>query len=365
MKNHLSLYLMFVIIMLAGQGCKKDRFTDKTATGINSPLGPLALSGVYVSTFAGDLEGGYVDGPGPMARFSAPRGITALGDYLYNVDQATAAIRRTRISDSTVTTLAGGTDEGFRNGSGNIALFNVPIDIAAGPDKNLYVTDAFNFKIRKVTCDGVVSTYAGCDSGYLDGPVSTAKFGYVLSIAIGKDGTMYVYDSSAAKIRKITPAGMVSTYAGSTRGDVDGPAATAKFEDVQSIAVAGDGTVYVADATNNKIKKISTAGIVTTVAGSTIGYTDGPGPQAQFRYPYGVIVTSDGSLYIADRISNRIRMMSPSGIVTTVAGISNPSAVSVDGPADVAKFFYPTDLVMVNNILYVTDSNKIRKVTLP
>jgi sugar lactone lactonase YvrE len=366
MKNHLFLYLMFAMVVLAAQGCKKARFADKTAAEINSPLGPLALSGVYVSTFAGTDDPGFVDGSGDIARLYGPRGITALGAYLYCVDQAGGAIRRIKISDSTVTTLAGGTETGFRNGSRNTALFNIAIDIAAGPDNNLYVTDYYNHQIRKVTCDGLVSTYAGCDSGYVDGPVSTAKFGYLVAIGIGKDGTKYVYDFAAARIRKITTAGIVSTYAGSTRGDLDGPAATAKFGDIQSIAVADDGTLYVADAGNNKVKKISTTGMVTTVAGSnTLGYKDGPGPEALFRFPNGVVVTGDGSLYLSDVSNDRIRIISPSGVVSTLAGASNPTPNTLDGPGDVARFFSPLDLVMVNNTLFVTDSHKIRKVTLP
>jgi sugar lactone lactonase YvrE len=361
--------LMVPIIMLCVPGCKKDpvkKFKKDVTSTENLTDDPTAP--YYVSSLAGDDNGGAVDGVGPLARFSAPRGITASDGFLYNVDQGSASIRKTKINDGTVTTLAGGSGFGYVNGAGQKAKFNGPIDIAVGPDKYLYVTEFFNFKIRKVnTClCGIVSTFAGRDSGYVDGPINKAKFGRLTAIGIGKDGTMYVYDFSAAKIRKISTDGIVSSYAGSTPGDLNGPAHTAKFSDIESILVADDGTLYVADALTAKVKKIATNGNVTTFAGSTFGYTDGPGTSAQFIYPYGLTMAPDGKIYVADQGNNMIRMINSSGVVSTTAGSDNQFGdKTVDGPASTAKFLATTDIVYYDHALYVTDAGKIRKVTLP
>jgi hypothetical protein len=365
-----AIYILMVpTIMLCVLGCKKDsvkKFKKDVTSTENLTDDPTAP--YYVSSLAGNDNGGTTDGVGPLARFSAPRGITALDGFLYNVDQGSASIRKTKISDGTVTTLAGGSGFGYVNGAGSKAKFNGPIDIAMGPDKYLYVTDFFNFKIRKVsTClCGIVSTFAGRDSGYVDGPISNAKFGRLTAIGIGKDGTIYVYDFSAAKIRKISTDGIVSSYAGSTPGDLNGPAHTAKFSDIESILVADDGTLYVADALTAKVKKIATNGDVTTFAGSTFGYTDGPGTSAQFIYPYGLTMAPDGNIYVADQGNNRIRMINSSGVVSTTAGSDNQFGdTTVDGPGSTAKFLATIDIVYYDHALYVTDAGKIRKVTLP
>jgi WD40 repeat protein len=360
--------LIVCAVMLCVLGCKKDSVKklkkDVTSTGdlTDDPTAPY-----YVSTLAGNDNGGAVDGVGPLARFSAPRGITAFEGFLYNVDQGSASIRKTKINDGTVTTLAGGSGFGYVNGAGQKAKFNGPIDIAVGPDKYLYVTEFFNFKIRKVsTCFcGIVSTFAGSDSGYVDGPVSKAKFGRLTAIGIGKDGTIYVYDFSAAKIRKISTDGIVSSYAGSTPGDLNGPAHTAKFSAVESILVADDGTLYVGDILTSKIKKIATNGDVTTFAGSTAGYNDGPATSARFIYPYGLTMGPGGNIYVADDGNYRIRMINSSGIVSTIAGSENQFGDSTaDGPGLTAKFLGTIDIVYYDHALYVTDAGKIRKVKL-
>lgn len=361
--------LVTCTIMLCILSCKKETVkTFKKNVSSTENLTDDPTAPYYVSSLAGNDNGGTTDGVGPLARFSAPRGITALDGFLYNVDQGSSSIRKTNVNDGTVTTLAGGNGRGFMNGAGSKAMFNVPVDVAVGPDKYLYVTDFFNFKIRKVsTCVcGVVSTFAGSDSGYVDGPIRKAKFGRLTAIGIGKDGTIYVYDFSAAKIRKISTDGIVSSYAGSTPGDLNGPAHTAKFSDIESILVADDGTLYVGDVLASKVKKITTNGDVTTFAGSTAGYKDGPGTTAKFIYPYGLTMDPDGNIYVADDGNYRIRMINSSGVVSTIAGSENQFGdTTVDGPASTAKFLGTIDLVYHDHALYVTDAGKIRKVTLP
>jgi len=363
MKNRNINFLFAVVILLSiGQSCQKE-FAKKAL---------VTPDPYYVTILAGTDDGGFKDGTGTNARFGAPHGITGAGNYLYVVDEGNNAIRRVTISDGTVITLAGGT-QGFADGLTVNAKFNVPIGIAIGPDGNLYVTDFYNYKIRKITPAGLVTTFAGCDSGYVNGPVKSsasthmAEFGRLGAIAIAKDGTIFVYDYSAAKIRKISTGGIVSDYAGSTIGDADGSATTARFNDIEGIAIADDGTLYVADATNNKIKKITTTGIVTTIAGGTFGYKDGPVATAEFKYPYGVAIASDGSLYVTDESNHYIRKISTAGMVSTVAGVDRglSDAPSTSGPGNVALLFYPIDPVILNNTLYFTESSEVSSLTLP
>ncbi|MFI5157347.1 MAG: hypothetical protein ACHQF4_00690 [Sphingobacteriales bacterium] len=358
-------YVLFAVIifMVINQGCKKE--IQKKSLFSPTPA-------YFVTILAGTDDAGFQNGAGVNSRFGAPRQITAYGNYLYVADEGNNAIRRVSISDNSVITLAGGS-QGFADGSTINAKFNSPIGIAAGPDGNLYVTDFGNFKIRKVTLAGLVTTFAGCDSGYVNGPVKSspsvpmAEFGRLDAIAIAKDGTIFVYDYSAAKIRKISTGGIVSDYAGSTRGDADGTATTAQFNDIEGIAIADDGTLYVACTSASKIKKITTTGIVTTIAGSTVGYADGPALTAQFANPYGVAIASDGSIYVTDEGNHYIRKISTAGIVSTVAGVDRgiSEEPSTSGPGNVALLFYPDDPVILNNILYFTESNEVSSLTLP
>jgi hypothetical protein len=365
MKNQSNYFLLAVIMfMMVNQSCKKEL----AKKALLSPTTPY-----YVTIIAGGDGGGNQDGIGSNARFGAPDGITGSGNYLYVADAANNAIRRVTISDGSVITLAGGS-QGFANGLAGNAKFNTPVGIATGPDGNLYVADFFNYKIRKVTPEGLVSTFAGCDSGYVNGPIksspttSMAEFGRIESIAIAKDGTMFVYDYSASKIRKISTAGIVSDYAGSTRGNEDGTATTAKFTDITGMAIADDGTLYIATVIDSKIKKITTTGIVTTIAGSTIGYKDGPALTAQFAYTYSVTIASDGSLYVTDEGNSYIRKISTTGIVSTVAGTHRDpidKSPPTSGPGNIALLFLPVDAVILNNTLYFTESAEVSSLTLP
>ncbi len=182
-----------------------------------------------------------------------------------------------------------------------------PTGVAVDGAGNVYVADRYNHRIRKITASGVVSTLAGSASGYTDGTGTSAKFKNPTGVAVDGAGNVYVADYNNHGIRKITTSGVVSTLAGITYGYTDGTGTSAKFKNPYGVAVDGAGNVYVADRDNHRIRKITTSGVVSTLAGSSQGYTDGTGTSAQFAYPFGVAVDGTGNVYVADESNHRIR----------------------------------------------------------
>lgn len=264
----------------------------------------------------------------------------------------------------TVSTLAGTGTAGFANGAGSAAQFNGPNAVAVDDQGTVYVADTNNNCVRKVTAAGVVSTLAGSGApGLTDGPGATAQFFQPVGIAVDAQGTVYVADTNNNCIRTISPAGVVSTWAGAAdQGLQNGPAATARFWRPQGLALDQQGTLYVADSENERIRKITAQGVVSTLAGSgpsnvkftAENFADGSGNAALFYNPSGVAVSGQGTVYVADYSNNRIRSISPAGVVATVAGTS--TAGYADGDAAQAKLFLPTDVAVdASGTLYVAD----------
>ena len=211
---------------------------------------------------------------------------------------------------------------------------------------NVYVADTDNNTIRKITPAGVVTTLAGTAGvpGSADGTGSAAQFNYPGGVAVDGSGNVYVADIDNNTIRKITPAGVVTTLAGTAgvHGSADGTGSAAQFYDPHGVAVDGSGNVYVADTDNNTIRKITPAGVVTTLAGTAgvYGSADGTGSAAQFNYPAGVAVDGSGNVYVADTYNDTIRQITPAGVVTTLAGTAGMPG-SADGTGSAARFYYP------------------------
>ena len=250
--------------------------------------------------------------------------------------------------EGVVSTLAGlAGSSGSADGTGSAARFNYAQ--AAWPwtaSGNVYVADSGNNTIRKITPAGVVSTLAGLAGtpGSADGTGSAARFCYPYGVAVDGSGNVYVADSMNYTIRKITPAGVVSTLAGwpGSSGSTDGTGSAARFDYPTGVAVDGSGNVYVADTDNYTIRKITPAGVVSTLAGlaGTSGSADGTGSAARFDWPHGVAVDGSGNVYVADTGNYTIRMITPAGVVSTLAGTAGSSG-SADGTGSAARFNYP------------------------
>ena len=267
-----------------------------------------------------------------------------------------------------VTTLAGTGANGSVDGAGANATFSNPWGVAVDSSGTVYVADAGNSpKIRKITAAGVVSTLAGTGvRGSTDGAGVNATFDTPRGIAVDANGNVYVGDESNFNIRKISAAGVVSTLAGTgVQGSADGAGASATFYSVGGVAVDANGNVYVADAGNSKIRKITAAGVVSTLAGTGVrGSTDGVGVNATFSNPWGVAVDANGNVYVADLGNNKIRKITAAGVVSTLAGTGAPG--SADGSGASATFDWPHGVAVdTNGNVYVGDvsNKKIRKIT--
>lgn len=291
---------------------------------------------------------GSADGHGNLAQFGRPVGLAFdQQGYLYVADQYNHAIRKVT-PQGYVTTLAGksGT-EGNQDGSGSAARFSHPFGLTIGSDGNLYVAPVHNHCLRRVTLAGVVSTFVGATNGAVgsaDGTGDRARFWMPHAVAADLQGNLYVADHINNALRRITPQAVVTSIAGVTNmyGAVDGTGASARFWNPNSCRVDRSGNVFVSDHNNCAIRKITPSGQVTTAAGllGTGGERDGQGAAARFYYPAGLAFDSKGDLYVADYWGYTIRRMTPSGFVTTVAGRpSNPG--SDDGPPASARFRGP------------------------
>ena len=207
---------------------------------------------------------------------------------------------------ATVSTLAGSGSYGYSDGIGFAARFDEPFDVAIDKAGNLYVADADNHRIRKVTPKGEVSTLAGSgNSGHADGVGGAAQFDSPRGITIDAAGNLYVVDTGNARIRRITPKGEVSTLAGSTRGFADGVGITAQFGYPLGIAIDAAGNLYVEDTGN--IRKVTPKGEVSTLAGSAYAHADGTGCDERRPASFGIAIDAAGHIYVTDTGNHRIR----------------------------------------------------------
>ena len=362
----------------SGSGVAVDSAGNVYVTSVSS-INKISPTGV-VTVFAGEefAAMGSSDGTGPAARFRLPTSLaTDSAGSIYVADSGNHSIRKIT-SVGNVTTLAGTADaNGSADGAGAAARFDRPLGVATDSTGNVYLADSFNNTIRKIRADGTVTTLAGkaglSSSGSVDGIGSAARFNDPSGVATDSSGNVYVADSGNNTIRKITQAGIVTTLAGTpgSLGSADGIGAAARFTLPSGVATDSTGNVYVADSANRIIRKITPAGVVTTFAGSAgpsgLGSADGAGAAAQFRTPTGIATDGAGNVYVADSVNMNVRKIAPDGVVTTLAGAAQQNLPgSTDGNGSAARFSFPSALTVDSSgNVYVADTGNhtIRKIT--
>ena len=318
----------------------------------------LCADSVVVSSLAGSGAPGFLDGSVKESRFWKPSGVgVGRNGEVYVADSLNHRIRV--IGDGQVKTFAGDGREGFADGPAGKASFWIPMDVAVGPDNEVYVADSLNHRVRVIR-DGQVSTLAGTGrSGFVDGPAVEAQFNGPQGIAVGDDGSIYVADHFNQRVRVIRK-GKVSTLAGcGIQGTRDGPVDVARFLRPTAIAAEGKGTPrwIVGDRHNRYLREIR-GGTVRTLARDVSALTQDGGLWSQFRHASGLAIGPGGSVYVADAGKHVLRVVEDDK-VRSLAGTGEPGFV--DGAGSKAQFDRPADVVLGRNgELYVADSGNHR-----
>jgi len=320
-----------------------------------------------VSTLAGQVGvAGGNDGVGANAQFNLLNDVALDGSgNIYVADTLNNTVRKVTTAGN-VTTLTGAAGiTGSANGSLSIARFNFINSIDLDASGNIYLCDSNNNEIRKILTNGTVTTLAGAagTSGTRNGTGSGARFNFPDGIAVDASGNVFVCDSDSNTIRRVTQAGVVATIAGQagTAGFANGTGTGALFNFPSAIAVDASGNLYVADSNNNAIRKLTLSGgtyTVTTLAGSPPyqGIADGSGSFARFNYPSGIAVDNSGNIYVTDTNNNTIRKITPAGVVTTLLGQAMVQG-SADGIGGASQFNQPYGLVLNSaGTIYIADS---------
>jgi sugar lactone lactonase YvrE len=335
-----------------------------------------------ISNAAGRQSRGFNgDGlPPSVTQLNVPDGIAFdHAGNLYIADSWNHRIRKVTPA-GVVSTFAGVGVAGY-SGDGSystVAKLSFPRGIAFGPDGSLYIADKGNHRVRKVAPDGIMSTVAGIGAwgqgggwGFSGdgGKAILARLSSPAGVAVDRDGSVYIADSANHRVRKVTPDGIIDTVAGNGEGGFSGdggPASSAQLAFIFSdIALDAAGNLYIADCTNMRIRMVTKSGVISTVAGGGTDTGEGiPATSAKLSGPYGLTFDSAGNLYFAD-ITTRVRKITPAGKLYTVAGISRSGFSGDGGPAIDAQMYYPQRVALdAAGNLYISDTenHRIRRV---
>lgn len=334
--------------------------------GAYSQVAPEAFFSTYTSmNLAGDVQAtGSTDGAASVARFNYPFGIAQdLAGNLYTGEYHGFVVRKIT-PFGVVSTLAGSSTAGFVDGTGTAALFRGIGGVVVSPVSGyIYVADSGNSSIRQISPQGVVTTLAGrYAAGFTDGVGTAAQFSGPMGLAVDASGNLYVADRNNNAIRKVTSSGVVTTIAGNgTTGHSDGTGTSAVLNYPFGVALDASGNLFVSEFNGHCIRKITSTGGVSTIAGvyGSAGLVDGPATQARFNTPYGIAVDRAGNIFIGDCVNNRIRQITPDGMVLTIAG---GGASTGDGAATAISYPHAQFVhVGYDGNLYVTVTHGVRK----
>lgn len=324
---------------------------------------------------AGNSRAGYSGdgGPATSAQLNGPYSLAIdRAGTLYIADGGNHRIRKVS-SNGTIATLAGTGVAGY-SGDGGPAIsaqLNAPLGVTVDNSGNVYIADSFNQRIRKVAPEGIISTVAGdgtcCFSGD-NGLAAKAQLHQPEGVAVDGAGNLYIADLGNARVRKVSPSGVISTIAGTsssgTAGD-GGPATSAQLQIPWTVAVDPTGNVYISDA--NRVRKVVPGGAITTVAGIlTAGFSGdgGVATKAQLDQPFGVAADASGNLFIADTGSNRVRKVASGGTITTIAGDGTHNFSGDGGPAASAQIYNPQAVALgPGGSIYIADYARVRRVS--
>ena len=338
--------------------------------------GALALaSSETITTIAGTgARGSSGDGgPATSAQLRSPYGVAVdRQGNVYIADYDSYRVRK--ISPSGTITAFAGTGMGGSSGDGGPATsarLNAPIAIAVDGQGNVYIADFNNARVRKVNSSGTISTLAGTGiPGFSGdgGPATSARLYAPHGVAVDGQGNVYIADSYNQRVRKVNPAGTITTIAGTGKQGFSGDGGTATSATMtypRGVAADAQGNVYFFDS-STRVRKVTPGGTITTFAGGGSSFGDGgPATSAQLRSPYGVAVDRQGNVYIADFPDHRLRKVSPGGTITTFAGTGTGGFSGDGGPAILARLFAPYGVAADGQgNVYIADSQnyRVRKV---
>jgi sugar lactone lactonase YvrE len=354
----------------AGEGTKMSTTQAEPTGGDNSTPPISTIAGTGAGGSGGD------DGPALAAQLNYPYGIALDGTgALYFSDHGNHRIRKIS-AGGTISTIAGTGTAGYRGDSGPAASaqLNWPRDVAVDDAGTVYIVDSSNHRVRRITADGTISTVAGTGRagfGGDGGPAASAQLNVPFGLAVSSTGVLYIAEYNNNRVRRVTPDGKISTVAGTgiagSAGD-GGPAVSAQLNRPQAVAVDESGNLYIADSHNHRVRMVAADGTISTVAGTGaagFGGDDGPATAAQLNCPLGLAVGGGGVLYFSDHHNHRVRMVAADGTISTVAGTGAAGFGGDDGPATAAQLNNPVGLAVSRaGALHIADhvNHRLRRV---